>query len=180
LRVVTLINATKGMNIMTLGCLIGIAALLVSTPAFAGWEYIEWRMSVDEAVAASKGELNLGVVAEHKDRCHRPTQPVAYAKSKKVDGGSMDVTVCADASGRLTQIDLRSDGSGSYGLGRWRKYLTSKYGPPFAEAGLDDIMILTTGWAQWRDPKGGNSIALTRIVISEYVTYSPLSDAPKR
>ena len=126
---------------------LGLAALLVASPALADWQYTRWGMTPQQVVAASGGKVALLPEAE------RPRVPplVTAARGEFADGALLLRTVFsfAIAGGGLECV--------TYGVRRreddeaFKALLIRRFGPPQTTGGLAILGMTQLGWKLERD-----------------------------
>ncbi len=126
--------------------LIGLAALLTTSPARADWQYTKWGMTPEQVVAASGGK------AELLPAQRRPPIPSleTVASGEFQDGAlTLRTTFSFNAVGGLACVFYgvtSHDGDAAF-----KSSLVSRYGPPQRTSGLPAIGLQNLTWTTATD-----------------------------
>lgn len=126
---------------------LGLAAVLLASPALADWQYTRWGMTPEQVVAASRGKVAL------LPEARRPRLPplVTAASGEFTDGVLVLRTV----------FTFAIDGNGlecvTYGVRdrandeAFKALLLRRFGPPQTTGGLPIIGLVQLGWVVGKD-----------------------------
>ncbi len=126
---------------------LGLAALLVASPALADWQYTRWGMTPEQVVAASRGKVTL------LPEARRPRVPplVTAASGEFTDGALVLRTV----------FSFAIEGNGlecvTYGVRNpendeaFKALLIRRFGQPQTTGGLAILGMTQLGWVVGND-----------------------------
>ena len=102
-----------------------IAAVLATTPAFADWQYTQWGMTADQAIAASSGALSPCTPTACKGATGGKLQPKTIGQYQSGEFKFENIMLFDDAGG-LAKVRLKLVDPAQ--ITRLQSALVSKYG----------------------------------------------------
>jgi hypothetical protein len=120
--------------------LIVVLVAMWAQPSRADWQYTKWGMTVEEALAASKGSLQ---------PCTKACDPIDVADGARLFGpyssGEFHFTAyLLFKSGRLSSVTLHLQGGKSLQLAQLAQAMRSKYGEPTVSNSVGDMWRTAT------------------------------------
>lgn len=120
--------------------------------SLAGWKYLQWGMTPQEAITASKGEARFIRAGDDIVCVFNSQKPFAIIPKEKVGDFWFKVALCSDSTKRLSSVGL--DGIDSPNVYAVKRALLARYGKPISDANNTII---------WIDKKAGNTITYATI-----------------